>query len=76
MSEEIYVELGCMAPSLVAQLRPYGISEDRCRVLQKRNEAITTLSLADILTQTQAEKCREKLFKQIEKDLEKVGALI
>lgn len=74
MSEEIQIRMGAMAPSLVEQLTPHGVSQDAAERFERLNKAITGLRLGDLLPDAQAKKCRDKLFKQIEKELQRAGA--
>lgn len=71
MPEEIQIRMGAMAPSLVEQLAPYGVSVETAARFERLSKAITGLILGDILPPAQAKKCREKLFKQIERELQK-----
>lgn len=74
MSEEIQIRMGAMAPSLVEQLVPYGVSVESAARFERLSKAITGLLLGGLLPDGQAKKCREKLFKQIEKELQRAGA--
>lgn len=74
MPEQIEIRMGAMAPSLVEQLVPYGVSIGTATRLENLNKAITGLCLGDLLPDAQAKKCRDKLFKQIEKELQRAGA--
>ncbi len=74
MSEEIQIRMGAMAPSLVEQLTPHGVSQDAAERFERLNKAITGLRLGDLLPDAQAKKCRDKLFKQIEKYLQRAGS--
>ena len=73
MSEQIEVRMGAMAPSLVEQLTPHGVSQETAERFERLNKAITGLRLGNLLPDAQAKKCRDKLFKQIEKELQRVG---
>lgn len=73
MPEEIQIRMGAMAPSLVEQLVPYGVSREAAERFERLNKAITGLRLGDLLPDSQAKKCRDKLFKQVEKELQRVG---
>lgn len=73
MSEEIQIRMGAMAPSLVEQLTPYGVSQEAAERFERLNKAITGLRLGDLLPDAQAKKCRDKLFKQIAKELQRAG---
>lgn len=74
MSEQIEIRMGALAPSLVEQLTPHGVSQEAAERFERLSKAITGLRLGDLLPDTQAKKCRDKLFKQIEKELQRAGA--
>lgn len=73
MSEQIEIRMGALAPSLVEQLTPHGVSQEAAERFERLSKAITGLRLSDLLPDAQAKKCRDKLFKQIEKELQRVG---
>lgn len=73
MSEQIEIRMGALAPSLVEQLTPHGVSQEAAERFERLSKAITGLRLGDLLPDSQAKKCRDKLFKQIEKELQRVG---
>lgn len=73
MSEQIQIRMGALAPSLVEQLIPYGVSVETAARFESLSKAITGLLLGGLLPDGQAKKCREKLFKQIEKELHSAG---
>lgn len=74
MSEQIEIRMGALAPSLVEQLTPHGVSQEAAERFERLSKAITGLRLADLLPDAQAKKCRDKLFKQIEKEVQRAGA--
>lgn len=74
MSEQIEIRMGALAPSLVEQLTPHGVSQEAAERFERLSQAITGLRLGDLLPDAQAKKCRDKLFKKIEKELQRAGA--
>lgn len=73
MPEQIQIRMGAMAPSLVEQLTPRGVSQEAAERFERLSKAITGLRLGDLLPDAQVKKCRDKLFKQIEKELQRAG---
>lgn len=73
MSEQIEIRMGALAPSLVEQLTPHGVSQEAAERFERLSKAITGLRLGDLLPDAQAKKCRDKLFKRIEKELQRAG---
>lgn len=71
MTEKLEIRMGAMAPSLVEQLVPYGVSIGTATRLENLNKAITALAISDMLPPSQVKRCRDKLFKRIEKELPK-----
>ena len=74
MSEQIEIRMGALAPSLVEHLTPHGVSQESAERFERLSKAIAGLRLGDLLPDAQAKKCRDKLFKQIEKELQRAGA--
>ncbi|SER23144.1 MULTISPECIES: hypothetical protein [Pseudomonas] len=62
---DLSVKMGVLAPSLVEQLKPYGLKLDQVQSLQDLNHAITRLYLAEVLTETEKERARKRLMKRI-----------
>jgi hypothetical protein len=57
--------MGVLAPSLVEQLKPYGLKLNHVKQLQDLNQAITRLYLAEVLTESEKERARKRLIKRI-----------
>jgi len=69
MTQGIEIRMGALAPSLVEQLAPHGVSHEAAEYFDQLSTAITDLLLAGVLPDAQGKKCRERLFKQIDKEL-------
>ena len=64
--QKVHIRMGAMSPQLHVQL---GITEEKAEGMQNLADAITRLNLNSILTDTETQKARTRLVKQIVNEL-------
>lgn len=65
-AHEIPIELGIVVPPLAEQLAAFDLKEKEVARLQGLNDAISRLYLSGYIPDSQTEKLRKKLVKEIE----------
>lgn len=66
MEKRIEVVMGAISKPLSEQLAAFNLPQKTTDQLQKVADSITRLSICGYIPQSQAERCRKKLFKEIQ----------
>ncbi len=71
MNKGITIQMGALSPSITTQLAEQGVDIDPSKPesWDRQADAITRLMFADILTPSQVQKARQRLMKNISKEL-------
>ena len=74
MIMDVKIEVGAMADRLGEQLSRYGLEVEKCAHYQVCLDNVTRLVLNGYIPQSVAKKARDKIIKDVFKNMKKVGA--